>query len=228
MSLVPFTSFGGPPVEIARSLIGRLLVRRRQGLLLTVRIIETEAYAITDRASHSSLGRTPSREPMFASTGTIYMYWSRGGPSLNVSVGAPGDAVLIKGAVAVSEGPALAAMHALSPLRGGGRRPDHKLLSGQSLLCRALDLRVADWTGQGFGGDLRLMDDGARPAEILQTTRLGIAQGRDEQLPWRFVHREHARSATSNPTTRRGAVQGRDWWVLRPGDAAACPATPPG
>lgn len=220
MPALPPDWFDGPPVAIAHRLIGRLLLRRREGLTLAARIIETEAYALADKASHSSLGRTPSREPMFAAPGTIYMYWSRGGPSLNVSVGGPGDAVLIKSAVAATDGPALAAMHALSPARSGERRPDHKLLSGQSLLCRALDLQVADWTGRPFGGDLLAVDDGYRPDAVLQTARLGIARGRDADLPWRFIDRAHVRSATKNPLTRRGAQQDRDWWLLSSGDAA--------
>jgi len=216
---LPLTWFDQPAPQLAQALIGRLLVRRREGLTLLVRLIETEAYALTDKASHSSLGRTPSREPMFAAPGTIYMYWSRGGPSLNVSAAGSGDAVLLKSAIVVAQGPALEAMHALNPTRGGGRRPAHKLASGQSLMCRALDLQVADWTGRPFGGDLVVADDGYRPEAIVQTTRLGIAAGRDEDRPWRFIDRAHVRSATKNPLTRRGAQEGRDW-SLTAGPAA--------
>ena len=215
MQPVPLSFFERPALDLARALVGRLLVRRRAGLLLVARVVEAEAYARHEKASHSSLGRTPSREPMFAAPGTIYMYRSRGGPSLNVSAHGAGDAVLFKSAVLACDGPARAAMHALNPSRSGAPRPDPKLLAGQSLLCRALDLETAAWTGRPFGGDLVVADDGVRP-RLVQTTRLGIPAGRDEHLPWRFVHAGHLGSATKDPTRRRGAVEGRDWWFVEP------------
>lgn len=215
MRTLPLSFFDQPALELAQALVGTVVVRRRRRLLLTARIVEAEAYARTEKASHSSLGRTPSREPMFAPPGTIYMYWSRGGPSLNVSARGPGDAVLIKAAVATAQGAAREVMHALNPRRDGERRPEHKLLAGQSLLCRALDLQVKEWTGRPFGGDLAVADDGYRPT-LVQTARLGIPTGRDEHLPWRFVDRDHARSATRNPLTRRGAQEGVDYVIHGP------------
>ena len=79
------------------------MLRRRyrcgaQTVTLAAQIIETEAYEITDKGSHAYLGRTPSREALFAPSGTIYMYYARGGDSLNFSARGDGNAVLIKSA----------------------------------------------------------------------------------------------------------------------------------
>jgi DNA-3-methyladenine glycosylase len=50
---------------------------------------------------------------------------------------------------------------------------------------------------------------------VIQTTRLGIPLGRDEQLPYRFVDAGYARHCTRNPL-RRGQVEGRDYILLNP------------
>ena len=218
-SPLPDAFFDQPALKLAKALVGKVLRRKHGELWLAARIVEAEAYCISERASHSSLGRTPSREPMFAPPGTLYLYHSRGGPSLNLSSRGVGDAVLCKAAVphidALSGPEALERMHALNPLPSGARRRDHRLCSGQSLLCRALDLRVAEWTGRRFDpAEFRLEDVGLRP-ELVQARRLGIPPGRDEHLPWRFVDRAHAASATRNPLTVRGATEGVDYWLLR-------------
>jgi DNA-3-methyladenine glycosylase len=52
---------------------------------------------------------------------------------------------------------------------------------------------------------------------IIQTTRLGIPQGRDEHLPYRFVDADFAAHCTRNPL-RRGQVEGRDYFLLTQGN----------
>ncbi len=201
--------FDRPADEVAVDLVGKVLRRRHGELWLAASIVEAEAYP-ADRAAHSWLGRTPSRESMWAPPGTIYMYFARGGDSLNVSVRGEGHAVLVKAArpwLDERSGPeALEAMHRLNPLPGGRRRPDHRLLSGQVLLARALDLRVREWDGRRFDPDAFFVEDaGYVPEAVVACPRLGIPEGRDEHLPLRFVDRAHRRSATRPPP--RGAVR---------------------
>ena len=210
--------FDQHPLDLARTLVGKVLRRRLGNLWLAARIVESEAYSIDEKASHSSLGRTPSREPMFAPPGTLYLYWSRGGASLNLSARGPRNAVLCKAGVpfidAVSPREALERMHSLNPTRSGGRRPDHRLCAGQSLLCRSLDLKVPEWTGERFDPDAFLLEDLGNQPDLVQARRLGIPPGRDEHLPWRFVDRTAVKSATRNPLTVRGARAGVDYWLL--------------
>lgn len=212
--------------HLAVALLGKVLRHHVGEQILSAMIVETEAYYRAEKGSHSSQGRTPSREPMFQDPGTIYMYYARGGDSLNVGARGLGNAVLIKAALAWTDersGPeSLATMHANNPLQSGARRPDHRLCGGQTLLCRALGLKVPDWWGRTFvAGHLYLQDIGDRPARVVRTTRLGIPDGRDEQLHLRFVHYAHARACTRNPLTRRSAVEGLDYAICTPESAPA-------
>jgi len=62
---------------------------------------------------------------------------------------------------------------------------------------------VPEWNaGQLDPQRLTLEDVGMRPSAIIQTTRLGIPEGRDEHLPYRFVDADHARHCTQNPLRR--------------------------
>jgi DNA-3-methyladenine glycosylase len=63
-------------VQIAKDLLGKIIVTKIDGLHTAARIVETEAYVgITDRASHSYSGkRTARNEHMYAAAGTAYVY----------------------------------------------------------------------------------------------------------------------------------------------------------
>lgn len=203
---------------VARELLGTVIRHRLDGLWLSARIIETEAYYLTDRGSHASLGYTHKRRALFLDGGHIYMYYARGGDSLNFSVHGAGNAVLIKSALpwldALSGPAALAQMQHNNPDRQGRARPPEKLCAGQTLLCRALGLKVREWDGQRFDWQRLFVEDvGEQPAQIVQTTRLGIPRGRDEHLEYRFVDAAHARHCTRNPL-RRGQRAGTDFQLI--------------
>ncbi|MHC5541444.1 DNA-3-methyladenine glycosylase, partial [Singulisphaera rosea] len=60
MHPLPRTFYDRDPETVARELLGKLLVRRVDGVERVGRIVETEAYlGPHDLASHSSRGRTP-------------------------------------------------------------------------------------------------------------------------------------------------------------------------
>ncbi|MCM2330890.1 DNA-3-methyladenine glycosylase [Geopseudomonas sagittaria] len=205
---------------VARELLGKVIRHRFDGLWLSARIIETEAYYLAERGSHASLGYTEKRRALFLDGGHIYMYYARGGDSLNFSAHGAGNAVLIKSALpwqdARSGADALARMQANNPDRQGRPRPPEQLCAGQTLLCRALGLKVRDWDGRRFDWQRLFVEDvGERPAQIVQTTRLGIPHGRDEHLPYRFVDATYARHCTRNPL-RRGQVAGTDFHLIDP------------
>jgi DNA-3-methyladenine glycosylase len=132
--------------KLAEQLIGSVLVRTTpEGLRLTGRIVETEAYLGTeDQASHARNGhRSPRNESMFAKPGTAYVYFTYGMHyCMNVSCSAHGvpHAVLLR---------------ALEPLEGLEAMRDHRgqtakaatrtireadLCSGPAKLCKALGI----------------------------------------------------------------------------------------
>lgn len=174
-------------VQIARELIGKVVVSRINGIYTSGRIVETEAYvAITDRASHSYGGRrTPRNEHMYAPPGTAYIYICYGmHHMLNVVTNKEGipDAILIR-AIEPLEGidamlkrtgkPALTPTLTRGPGNVGKALGIFKHFSGIFLL----DNRIY------------LGDDGCRPkdAEIGVSSRIGVeSAGADAKLPFRF------------------------------------------
>ena len=219
---LPTAFFNRDARTVARELIGKVVAHRTAGHWLRASIVEAEAYYREERGSHASLGFTPKRQALFMPPGTLYLYYARGGDSLNVSCRGEGNAVLIKGGRPWSDPAAgeqeaaamLEAMQLRNPLPGGRRRPGHRLCAGQTLLCRALGIKVPDWDQKALPqDDLTFLDVGYRPERLLRTPRLGIPPGRDEHLPYRFVDPEHSAAATRNPLTR-DAREGRDYdWV---------------
>jgi DNA-3-methyladenine glycosylase len=208
---------------VARQLLGKVIRHRVGELWLSTRIIETEAYYLAEKGSHASLGYTEKRKALFLDGGHIYMYYARGGDSLNFSAGGAGNAVLIKSGHPwmdrVSGDEALARMRQLNPAADGSERPLGKLCAGQTLLCKAMGLKVPDWDARQFDVQRLFVDDiGDTPAQVIQTTRLGIPHGRDEHLMYRFVDAAFAPFCTRNPL-RRGQVEGRDYYLLDSSEA---------
>lgn len=215
---LPAAFFDRDAQLLARELLGKVIRHRVGEQWLSARIIETEAYYLVDKGSHASLGYTEKRKALFEGGGHIYMYYARGGDSLNFSACGPGNSVLIKSAHpwfdVISDAQTLASMQRNNPDRLGQPRPPERLCAGQTLLCKTLGLKVPEWDAQRFD-PLRLFveDVGERPQTIIQCARLGIPLGRDENLPYRFVDAAFARHCTRNPL-RRGQVEGRDYRLL--------------
>jgi DNA-3-methyladenine glycosylase len=211
--------FNRDACTVARDLLGKIIRRRYQNCWLACRIIETEAYYQHEKGSHSSLGFTTKRKAMFMPPGTIYMYYARGGDSLNISVRGKGNAVLIKSAVVwidtKSPEATLKLMQRLNPVKGSQQiRPKEKLCSGQTLLCRSLNLKVNEWDQKPFDAQQFYIEDvGNKVTKIIQTPRLGIPTGRDEHLLYRFIDYDYADYCTSNPLTKRAWTEGQDYQI---------------
>tara|TARA_R110000764_G_scaffold112134_1_gene198855 strand:- start:6156 stop:6902 length:747 start_codon:yes stop_codon:yes gene_type:complete len=215
---LPATFFDQDARSLAVALLGKVIRRRLDGLWLSARIIETEAYLLEERGSHASLGFTEARRALFMEGGIIYMYYARGGDSMNCSAAGAGNGVLLKSAYpvidSVSGSASLQRMQQLNPNRDGSLRSEHRLCAGQTLLCRSLGIKVPDWNAQAFCPEtLFIEDDGYQPVQIIQAPRLGIPSGRDEALPYRFVDAEFAAHCTRNPLGRT-REPGRDYRML--------------
>lgn len=220
MKIIESHFFDDDACSVAKSLIGKLIRRKYNNTWLTAQIIETEAYYLTDKGSHASLGYTEKRKALFMPAGTIYMYYARGKDSLNISCRGDGNAVLIKSAFPhlqpnIHTDVHIQLMQKLNPSAKGDLRPVHKLCNGQTLLCSSLNLKVTDWDQQCFDEQsFYFANQAYQPGKIIQTSRLGIPQGRDEHLPYRFIDYDYAQHCTSNPLTKRGWKEGVDYSIL--------------
>jgi DNA-3-methyladenine glycosylase len=164
-------------LEVARDLIGRVLVRTTGGRRLVGRIVEAEAYARDDPASHAFRGPTPRNASMFGPPGHAYVYRSNGIHScMNVTTG-DGSAVLLR---------------ALEPVRGMGEMIRRRgldevrlLCAGPGRLCQALGVTLAD-DGHDLTIGRRLwLAPGEPAAAVVATPRVGISVATDRR--WRFV-----------------------------------------
>ena len=52
--MLPDSFFYPPSIELAPDLLGKVIRHRFQGVWRSARIIETEAYMLTDKGSHAS------------------------------------------------------------------------------------------------------------------------------------------------------------------------------
>ena len=173
--------FEAPTEELARELVGRVLVRRQPEGTLVGRIVETEAYlAEGDPASHSHRGPTPRNRSMFGRPGTAYVYLIYGmHHCLNVvsAEAGRGEAVLIR-ALEPLEG-----LEAMRRRRGGVR--DRDLCRGPGRLAQALGLTREHDGVDLCRGDLGIWSGGEERPELRATPRIGIRQA--AELPLRFL-----------------------------------------
>lgn len=162
--------FDHPPDVVARSMIGALLTHDGVGGI----VVETEAYAPDDPASHSFSGPTVRNAAMFGAPGHAYVYRSYGIHWCFNVVCRPGAAVLVR-ALEPTEGiPAM--------VRRRGREEVRSLCSGPGKLCQALAISHSQ-NGLPLGGVLRLVPPPSA-AELVVGPRIGITKG--TATPWRF------------------------------------------
>lgn len=188
---IPADDFlGTDTVALARTLVGRVLVRARDdGLITRHRITETEAYCgESDLACHASKGRTRRTEVLYARGGVWYVYLCYGIHEMLNLVTGPKDhaaAVLIRGIVDVN---------------GPGRLTRHLNID------RRLNAQPA-----AVESGLWLEDDGFRPSrsQLKATPRIGV----DYAGPlwagkkWRFVWTPPLPEGGVAPASRQASVR---------------------
>ncbi|NQY42409.1 MAG: DNA-3-methyladenine glycosylase [Legionellales bacterium] len=207
--------FNKPPVECAIYLLGKRIKILHNKMWLSSLIIETEAYDIIDKASHASLGFSMKKKGLFMPPGTIYMYYARGKDSLNISCKGRGNAVLIKSGYPYRcSTESIQIMQSNNPINSKRRDPN-KLCSGQTLLCKSLNIKLTEWDQKTFcKNSFYIEDSDNTPKQIIQTKRLGIPKGRDEHLMYRFIHLDFAKYCTSDPTRKKNYVEGIDYNII--------------
>lgn len=164
MNKLDYPFFHRPCLEVARDLVGKVLVHETESGILRLRISETEAYwGPGDTACHVSKGRTPRTEVFYADAGTLYVYLCYGMHwMLNIVTGDVEDpqAVLIR---ACAEAP------------------------GPGKLTKRLGITGELNKGSILQGPLWIEDDGFR-CDVVTDKRVGIgyADQKDQDKLWRF------------------------------------------
>ncbi len=164
--------------QLARFLIGKMLVRSLDEGVAAGRIVETEAYGIGDLAGHAYRGITPRNRALFLERGHAYVYLAYGiAYMLNVSSepSGVGAGVLIR-AIEPTDGITI-----MQQNRGVELVRD--LARGPGRLCAALGIdRRLDGIDLCQAGPLWLGSDGRAPDEIGQSKRIGITRAVDSPL----------------------------------------------
>lgn len=171
-------------LTLAKSLLGKLLVRVIEQEKIVCRIVETEAYlGPEDRACHAYKGlKTKRTAVMFEEGGLAYVYLIYGmHHCLNVVAGPYGkpEAVLIRGVEPLTS---------LTSLFKNRKVAEKKnLTNGPGKLCQALAI---DKSFNGYnlitGKQLYIMDSSWQ-GKIIETTRINIPYAQDYiDKPWRF------------------------------------------
>jgi len=184
---LPRSFYSRPTLDVARDLLGKVLVHRRRGVLTSGIIVEVEAYiGESDPACHAAPGPTTRNEPLYGRPGHAYVYLNYGMHWLVNAVTEPAGA------------PAAVLIRALEPLEGidvmkrRRRRhvPTHELCRGPGNLTKAMGITGAQNREDLCGGRLYIEDRGLPvPEEIAWGPRIGITVGTERE--WRAFLRTH-------------------------------------
>jgi len=173
-----------PPDQVARALLGKVLVRRCEGEWLSGRIVEVEAYfGEGDEAAHAFAGKTRRNEVLFGPPGFAYVYFIYGMHyCLNISCEPEGQA----GSVLLRALEPLEGLGTMARLRGVEAGTNLRLLaSGPGRLCQALGItrdlhNGVDVTHARSG--LHVEDDGFVAGGITASPRIGIRKAAERSL----------------------------------------------
>jgi DNA-3-methyladenine glycosylase len=179
-----------PTLDVARDLIGKVLVHNRRGVRTSGAIVEVEAYiGESDPACHAAPGPTARNAPLYGTPGHAYVYLNYGIHCLvNIVTEASGS-------------PAAVLIRALDPIDGidvmrrrraramkGRRRSSapvdtSDLCRGPGNLTMAMGITLVENRLDLLGDRLYLEDRGLPTGSVIWGPRIGIRVGTD--TPWR-------------------------------------------
>jgi len=188
-SPLPREFYDRDPRRVSRELLGKVLVRREAGKILTARIVEVEAYlGRNDPAAHSFSGRTARNAVLFGPPGLAYVYFIYGNHyCLNVSCLPDG----VAGGILFRAVEPLTGIETMAKARGlalNGARDLRNLTSGPGRLAEAFGITRDRDNGKDLtsaDSDLFITDDGSRAPRVITTPRIGITKAAER--PLRYV-----------------------------------------
>jgi DNA-3-methyladenine glycosylase len=174
-------------LTVAKELLGKILVKNEDGIMLSGMIVEVEAYdGEIDEAAHTFIGKTKRNEIMFGIGGFFYVYFTYGAHfccNVVTGISGKGTAVLIR---------------ALEPLEGEdimiknrfGRelkteKEKYNLTNGPGKVCQAFAITKIHYGVDLTGDEIYILHNKkVIEEEIGISQRIGIKKS--THLPWRF------------------------------------------
>jgi DNA-3-methyladenine glycosylase len=182
-------------VELARYLIGKVVIHDVAAGRLSGRIVETEAYPIGDPAGHAFRGKTPRNSSLFLARGHAYVYFVYGSSfMLNVTSEARG----VGGGALIRALEPLEGIELMQRARATKRVTDLARGPGRLTEAMQIDLRQ-DGVDLCAAGPLWLAATAQHTGAIGQSLRIGLTRNIDR--PWRFF--ERGNPYVSGPKTLR-------------------------
>jgi DNA-3-methyladenine glycosylase len=199
------TFYDRPTLDVARDLIGKVLVHNRRGSLTSGVIVEVEAYiGESDPACHAAPGPTRRNQPMYGLPGFSYVYLNYGiHYMMNIVTESEGHpaAVLVR-SLEPLDGIAIMRRRRLREMKGR-RKPQTSALAGNELcrgpgnLTMAMGITLRENCLDLLGERLFIEDRGLILGPLEWGPRIGIRVGIDR--PWRTFVRGHASVSGMKP-----------------------------
>jgi len=202
---LPRSFYARPTLDVARDLLGQVLVHRRRGVVTSGVIVEVEAYiGESDPACHAAPGRTKRNAPLYGPPGIAYVYLNYGIHCLVNVVSEPQGC------------PAAVLIRALSPLDGiptmrrrrirpaKGRAKTRRMLTvddlcrGPGNLTMAMAIGLAENEADLLRNNLFIERGERLTGRIVWGERIGIRVGTDRL--WRAWIADHP-AVSGGPAT---------------------------
>ena len=185
-------------LDIAKDLLGKVLVREVDGKVLRGKIVETEAYiGANDKACHAYNGRRTKRtEVLYEEGGISYIYFIYGlYHCFNVVTNKKdvAEAVLIRALEPLNEFDYISNVRYKKPYEELTKAQFKNLTNGPSKLCLAYlldkDLNKVKLYEKG---PVYITDDSNEDFEIIETKRIGIDYAEEaKDFLWRFYIKDN-------------------------------------
>lgn len=210
--VLPRGFYDRPTLDVARDLLGKVLVHRDHDVQTSGAIVEVEAYiGESDPACHAAPGPTVRNAPLYGPPGYAYVYLNYGIHHLvNVVAEAPGHpaAVLIRSLEPLEGIPAMRCRRRQVAV-GRPRIPrdiaDEHLCRGPGNLTMAMGITLSENRVDLLGARLWIEDRRLPVGPIAWTPRIGIRVGTEQ--PWRAIIRDHPSVSKMSPR-RAGRATG--------------------
>lgn len=179
--IIPSKFYENYPVDVAKHILGKYLVRVIDGIILVGKIVETEAYLpFGDDAAHNAKGKTRRNRSLFQAAGRAYIHSMRQYCLLDIVTEGTND-------------PGSVLIRAVEPIEGieimKTNRCTDKLLnlcSGPGKLCRAFAItRDFDGIDMTSCNAILFTADCDAPVptdQIVASTRIGISKAKEKLL----------------------------------------------